>query len=96
MQKPLSESDRLMLRAITGNNYRARLKRAAGTDNEFTRPTLAHVPGVEPEGRYSTVPFRYTPRKTVDSQWTTKSRITPERLSEPRIVHLGRGRTVKG
>jgi hypothetical protein len=92
--KLLSDYERLTLKGIVGNNRRARLRHAHGADNAFTKPTLAHVPGVEPEGRYSTIPFRYAYRKTVDKPLKTKSRILPERLAAPRVVHLGRGKTL--
>lgn len=61
-------------------------------DSEVAWPTLAHIAGVEINGRYRTKLFRRAERSPIH-----RSLKNPRLLfafAFPRLVHLGKGRTL--
>lgn len=81
---------------LRGLQHHAYSRRAMGSDSEVMLPTLAHVPGVEIKGRYSTKVLRMRGRQAVTTPHAAlkKPRILHGGAQIARIVHLGGGRTL--
>lgn len=59
-------------------------------------PTLAHVPGVEIRGRYSTIIFRMAQRERPHGALKRPRALFASPPRESHIIHLGGGKTWQG
>lgn len=87
----MDELSRIYLRsAMLHSAYN---RRAKDSESECVLPTLAHVPGVEIKGRYSTKVLRMRGRQAIEAPHGALKKPR-ETFASPRLVHLGRGKVM--